>query len=163
VVAVAGFGLVGAVHAAGAGPAPVGETVGGFAVRLATALQLPGPRGGFTSETAAAALWSAGVRVQPALGRTLTEKDVTETLAQVGFALTTQDPGRVVSTDRADAIVSTLVGSSSVPERIRVRLRQSVASGGGGDDDFNNGNGKGGKFKRKGPKSPGSGESLSIP
>ncbi len=134
---------------------PVSESVGTFAVRLATALQLPGPRGGFTSETAAVALWQVGVRVKPTLGKPLTEADVTDALSQMGYALRSDEPDRFVSSGRAGTIVSTFVNSGAVAERMK--KRRTVSFGGNGDDDFNNGNGKGGKFKRKGHRSPGSG------
>jgi hypothetical protein len=126
----------------------VSESVGGFAVRMATALQLPGPRGGFTAETAAAALWQVDVKVQLALSKPLTEADVTNALSQIGFALRTDEPDRFVSSSRADTIVSTFVNSAAVAERLRMR-RISVSVSGNGGDDFNNGNGRGGKFKRK--------------
>lgn len=126
-------------------------TVGDFAVQLASALQLPAPRGGHSAESASAALWKVGVKIQPDFRKALTESDVTGTLSQIGFNLTTEDPGRFVSSERSGNIINTFVNSSGVSDRIR-----STAAATAPADDFNNGNGKGGKFKRKGPKSPGS-------
>ncbi len=171
VVALASFGFLAPVSTfAGASPAnnsvatqaqaaPAQEspgqevTLGDFTVRLAAALQLPGPRGGFIPESAAAALWKVGVRVRPEFRKPLTESDVTSTLSQIGFNLVSVQPDRAVDSSHADAIISTFVGSGTLPERVK---RNMVVAAGNGGDDFNNGNGKGGKFKRKGPKSPGS-------
>jgi hypothetical protein len=154
--------------AAGAAPAVQGTfTIGDFALQVAHALDLtPADRSGFTPASAAFALWQNGVRLRSSLADPLTEEDLTSALRQLGFNLTPSVPERVVSEDRSSLVLSTFVNSSTV-ERLRRSSGSAaaprLASGGNPGDDFNNGNGKGGKFKRKGPKSPGSGESLTAP
>lgn len=153
-VAAIGFGFftVAGLHAAAGTVAPAGggheavaATVGDFAVQLASALQLPGPRGGFSSESASLALWKAGLKVHPDSRKPLTEADITAVFAQMGFNLTSEDPGRAVTAERSMTIIGTFVSPGGM---------RSMLSAANGGDDFNNGNGKGGKFKRKGPKSP---------
>lgn len=126
-------------------------TVGFFAIRLATALDLPVPQAGFDEESASWALWKAGVRVSPQVHKTLTERDVVDALSQLGFALTTTRPDVSVNARRAEAIVNTFVGASAAAEK--ARQSATVQAAGNGGDDFNNGNGKGGKFKRKSKRS----------
>jgi hypothetical protein len=136
-------------------------TIGNFAIDLARSLQLaPSDHSGFTPASASFALWRSGVRLRPSLDEALTETDLTAALRQIGFALTPSVPDRQVSADRAAVVLSTFVNGAAA-ERLRNingSKRVAAQTSGNTDDDFNNGNGKGGKFKRKGPKSPGSDE-----
>jgi len=162
-IATLGLGLSSAAGVLASTPAAavatqeqVAATVGEFAVQLAGALQLPGPSGGFNAESASLALWKVGVKVTPDFRKPLTEADVTSTLGQLGFTLTSEDPGRVVSRERSSTIIGTFVGSGTLPGRVKQSISDTAAGNGG--DDFNNGNGKGGKYKRKSHQSPSSGE-----
>jgi len=141
------------------GPAPSGSpaqgvyTIGEFAVRMAQSLKLAPPeKGVFTPESASWALWRVGVRLDAALEEPLTEDRLVHALRQIGFNLTASDPPRAVSIEKANAILTTFLNEATA-ERLRQAHGTVVAPGNGGDD-FNDGNGKGGKFKRKGPKSP---------
>ena len=154
---------VGAVVASGAADAataakvekPVAATVGDFAVQLATALQLQKPTTGFTAESASAALWQVGVKIQPNFKKALTEKDVTSALSEIGYNVRTDDPTSIVSIEKSNAIITTFISSGTLSDRTKGTI--SVTAAASKDDDFNNGNGKGGKFKRKGGQSPSTG------
>jgi hypothetical protein len=159
-VAVLGLGLGGAVSGFAATASRTGGgaikakaeplTVGEFTVQLATALQLAVPKGGFSSESASLVLWKNGVKVPANHEKALTEEDVVTTLTQLGYTLRTEDPGRFVTSERANAILNTFVDGNTGE---KLRKGGATISGNGGDD-FNNGNGKGGKFKSKKDKSP---------
>jgi hypothetical protein len=86
--------------------APSSITLGEFAVKVATQLQLPAPGSGFTPEAAAWALLQKGVRVRPELGSPLVEGDVVAILTGLGYHIRTTTPSRVMTRDRLDAIVT---------------------------------------------------------
>lgn len=134
-------------------PAAREYTVGDFAVNLAQSLHLALPEGqrSFTPESATKVLWKNGVRIQADSRKELTEEVLTSTMTQLGFNLVPNEAGRAVTADRAESALSTFINSDTL-ERLR---RNGMEIAGNGGDDFNNGNGKGGKFKRKNDKSPG--------
>jgi len=135
-------------------------SVGQFAVELAKSLNLKAPESEFTPDSAAWALWQNGVRIRPDLDRDLTEADVAATMQQLGFSLTASNPAKTVPAEKAGLVLNTFVNSSTI-QRLRQKGTPSVSAAGNGGDDFNNGNGKGGKFKRKGGRSPnGGGDGL---
>ena len=82
-------------------------TVGDFAVRLAQRL---GAEEVSSAEEAREALREAGVEVEGTLLRPVQEEDLTEILNQLGYHLTTSQPGRTVDADRADRLLDLFVG-----------------------------------------------------
>lgn len=85
-------------------------TVGDFAVKMATTMNLTAPQGGFNAETAAVALREAGVVLKGELKGELKEADVVAALSQLGLNLTTTTPDRNVSQARADQILKAFDG-----------------------------------------------------
>lgn len=102
-------------EAAAPAPAPTTVTLGEFAIKVATQLELPAPAGGFTSEAAAWALLQKGVRVRPELGAPLVEGDVVSILAGLGYRIRTTTPSRVMTRDRLDAITTVFFPATPAP------------------------------------------------
>jgi hypothetical protein len=92
--------------AAAPAPVPTTVTVGEFAIKVATHLQLPTPAGGFTPEAAAWALVQKGVHLRPDLASPLVEGDVVTLLTALGYRIRTTTPSRVMTRDRLDAITT---------------------------------------------------------
>ncbi len=86
-------------------PIPVGE----FLVKVATALGLPAPAGGFTPQNAGAILGSAGIVVQTDPAAPLTEADAVKVMTDLGYRVVTGTPSRTVSAARADLLVKTFI------------------------------------------------------
>lgn len=136
-----------------AGVPEEGMTVGSLAIHVARSLGLqPKDGGALTPEAASWALWSHGVKMRPQVQARATEEDLVLALRQIGFTVTATRPDRPLTQEKTLKVLSTFVNDATAAELLR-RGRVGLAAGNGGDD-FNNGNGKGGKFKRKGPKSP---------
>jgi len=128
-------------------------TVADFAVSLAQSLHLTPPEGKkvFTPESASWALWQSGVRIQADSRKVLTEEVLAATISQLGFNVVPSEADRIVTAEKAGTALATFINSDTL-ERLRAGGAKLAGNGG---DDFNNGNGKGGKFKRKNDKSPG--------
>jgi len=96
-------------------PAPLTITLGEFAVKVATQLQLAAPSGALTPEGAAWALLQKGVRLRPELGSPLVEGDVVGILTGLGYHIRTTTPSRVMTRDRLDAIVTVFFPNPTAP------------------------------------------------
>ncbi|HKY31818.1 MAG TPA: hypothetical protein VJV23_04720 [Candidatus Polarisedimenticolia bacterium] len=94
-------------------PLSVVVTLGDFAVRVASELELPGPADGFVPESAAWALLQKGIRLRSDLSSPLTEADTVAILNALGFSVRTSTPNRVVTRDRAEALLSVFFPSPS--------------------------------------------------
>jgi len=121
-------------------------TVGDFAVELAHAMNLPAT----SVDSAIAALRGRNISLGVSPSTELTEGNLVNLLSQAGIAVTTADPSKKVSKDRANSIVGTfqaeLGRNGIIPSDEGVITSTNPTNP---NDDFNNGNGRGGKFKRK--------------
>ena len=86
-------------------------TVGDFALKMALAMKLTAPEGGFNAESATAALRDAGVVLKGDFDSELNEGGLVQALNQVGLKLTTSSPDRIVSEPRADKILRAFEGN----------------------------------------------------
>jgi hypothetical protein len=90
-------------------PADAGLTQGEFAVLLAEALRLPGPRGGWSVSSAMSALSSQATPIKPAAGwnqaALLRESEMLQILASTHFHPTSLDPNMTVSSLRAYSLL----------------------------------------------------------
>ncbi|HET9482267.1 MAG TPA: hypothetical protein VFP98_10975 [Candidatus Polarisedimenticolia bacterium] len=84
-------------------------SLGDFAVRVATGIGLPAPNGGHTPESAAWGLLGRGIRLRADLAAPLTEADAVGALVGLGYRIRTTTPSRVMSRDRAEAILRTFL------------------------------------------------------
>ena len=103
--------LSASLSAAADPPAAPEYTLGDFAVAMATTMRLALPQGGFSAETATAALHEAGIVLKGDSRSALTEADVVSALGQLGLKLTTGNPGRSVPESRAVQIFKALDGA----------------------------------------------------
>jgi hypothetical protein len=86
-------------------------TLGDFAVAVATTIRLAVPQGGFSAESATAALREAGISLEGDSKSALTEADLVKALGQLGLKLTTENPRRHVPEARAVQILKVLEGT----------------------------------------------------
>lgn len=122
--------------------------VGEFAVLMAKAMNLPAE----SVDAAVRSLQGANVRVAGGHDKDLVEGDLINLLSQIGINVTTSDPARKVTKDRAGEIVGAFSADfARAGAEVPVENGTGVAEGNPSNpnDDFNNGNGRGGKFKRK--------------
>jgi len=94
-----------------AGPMTLGE----FLVRVATALQLPAPAGGFTPPTAATSLQGRGIVTEADPAGSLREADAVKVLAALGYRVVTETPSRTVDAARAELLIRTFIVPAAGP------------------------------------------------
>lgn len=116
-------------------------TVGDFAVKMAKAMDLAAPEEGFNADSALTALRDAGVELKGDLGGELKEAELVQVLEQLGLDVTTSNPDRVVSSDRADSILSAFDSAFGT---------EGTSTSDKGNNPPGNGFGRGGK-KRASP------------
>ena len=138
------FGLIAVLAVAAAVvPAFAGNvTVGRFYTEIAKAKQL----GAVDAPSAEASLRAAGFRLpELALGKSLTEGDVTSISTALGLNVTTSRPAEVVTESQMNQFVSSFSAQLGAAKGSQVGTPYTTFSQGG--DPGNSGNGKG---KKKG-------------
>lgn len=137
-IAVLAFGVAFAPAFAG------NATVGDFYTKLAQAKHLTAA----DAASAEAGLRGAGFNLpQLALGKSLTEGDMTSIANALGLSVTTQRPTQPIGESQVDAFITTFgsqLGAPALPDGGQPRI---YGEGTGGVDPGNSGNGKG---KKKG-------------
>ena len=83
--------------------------LGDFLMRVAGALQLPPPEGGFKPDSAAFALRGKGIGVRGEMTTRVTEADVVTILNGLGYRVRTTTPSRVVDEARAGLLITTFI------------------------------------------------------
>jgi len=140
------FGLI-AVLAVVAAVAPAfagNVTVGRFYTEIAKAKQLTA----VDASSAEASLRAAGFRVpELALGKTLTEGDVTSISNALGLKVTTSRPSELVTESQMSQFMSSFSGQLAAPSLKGGDLGNPYTVDSQGGDPGNSGNGKG---KKKG-------------
>ena len=83
--------------------------LGDFLIRVAGAMKLPPPEGGFKPDSAAFALRGKGIKVRSEMASRVTEADVVAILNGLGYRVRTTTPSRILDEARAGLLITTFI------------------------------------------------------